>query len=201
MKLEILRNRTFWMWLCVIGTHRCRRTMNEFQNSTEISRTCVRFHSVRSVDVNLRDLPTIWNWTISGCTHMNLNNIPNLEGFLSDPESIVLLVWNETRRALSGTWTRILVFKICSYVYTTSDRVSKTYCSWKDEIKLGEVVWSELWVSLCPVSSPSQTSLIVIRLRELLSALLPGLSYSKPCMSIFFPLSQNPNYLLACEVV
>ena len=57
------------------------------------------------------------------------------------------------------------------------------------------------WVSLCPVSSPSQTSLIVIRLRELLSALLPGLSYSKPCMSIFFPLSQNPNYLLACEVV
>ena len=198
MKLEILRNRTFWMWLCVIGTHRCRRTMNEFQNSTEISRTCVRFHSVRSVDVNLRDLPTIWNWTISGCTHMNLNNIPNLEGFLSDPESIVLLVWNETRRALSDTWTRISDFTICSYVYTTSDRVSKTYCSWKDEIKLGEVVWSNSgyhfvrcphhhrrlwswldWESFCPRS--------------------PGLSY-KPCMSSL-PLSQKPNYLLACEVV
>ena len=26
------------------------------------------------------------------CTHMNLDNIPNLEGFLSDPESIVLRV-------------------------------------------------------------------------------------------------------------
>ena len=45
-KSERLRNRVFWMWLCINGTHRRWRTVNGFQNFTKILRTCIRFHSV-----------------------------------------------------------------------------------------------------------------------------------------------------------
>ena len=108
----ILRDRVFWLWLCIIWNHRSRMTCNNFQNFTKFSKTSICLHSGGIIGFSFCYSPAFCHWTTpstpSGLAQIDFNYIINLRDYTRWPEPILIRAWDDALQTAGDTWIWIL---------------------------------------------------------------------------------------------